>query len=49
MIALLQQKKNNTKANTKCSLSLLFNGDECYLYVKETETCKFNARDKLLR
>ena len=39
MIALVQQKKNSinfSKADTKFSLSLHYNGDEIYLYVNKT-------------
>ena len=30
-----------SKANTKFSLSLHYNGDESYLYVNKTKICKF--------
>ena len=49
---------NFTKANTKCFLSLHYNGYESYLYVNnngyenylfvnKTETCKFKALDNI--
>ena len=50
MIALVQQKKistNFSKAKTKFCLSLHYNGDESYLYVNETEICKFKAHDNI--
>ena len=50
---------NFTKANTKCFLSLHYNGYESdlyvnnngyenYLFVNKTETCKFKALDTLV-
>ena len=51
MIALVKQKKkisiNLRKANTKCRLSLHYNGDESYLYVNKTDICKFKAKDSI--
>ena len=49
MVVLVQQKKkfsiNFSKA--KFCLSLHYNGDESYLYVNETEICKFKVKDNI--
>ena len=45
MIALVQQKKNInfSKVITKFCLGLHYNGDKSYLYLNQTEICKFKA------
>ena len=45
---MMQQKKisiNFKKASRKCCLSLLYNGDESYLYVNKTDIYKFKAEN----
>ena len=50
MQALVSQRKkisiNFTETNTKCSLSLHFNGDNSYLFVNRKEIIKFTADNK---
>ena len=44
----MHQKKesiNFSETSTKFCLSLNYNGDESYLYVKKTEICKFKGND----
>ena len=36
---------NFTKTNTKSSLSLHYNGADSYLFINDTETIKFKAKD----
>ena len=42
-----KNKINFSKANTKFWLSLHINCDESYVYVKETEICKFKANENM--
>ena len=42
-----KNKINFSKANTKFCLSLHINCDESYVYVKETEICKFKANENM--
>ena len=46
----MQQKKmsiNFNKASRKFCLSLLYNGDESYLYVNKTDIYKFKAKNNI--
>ena len=50
IVVLVEKKKiciNLSNANTKFCLSLYYNGDESYLYVKKTEIYTFKAKDNI--